>query len=409
LRVANFIARRVSFTSKKSFSAFIVRLAIVATVISVAVIVVALSFVNGFQQTVSGKVFNFWGHLRVQKSLTSSGNLGEEAPFVANHSLAANLKQQPNVQSVTAFSTKSAIVKGKLNIESILLKGLGNDFGLPRQQQLLTSGRWLKKQDSTYSKEIILSTYTAKQLNLKIADSVLVFFFKTDGSRSVRKLAVVGLFKTAIEEYDKNFGICDIDLIARLNNWQPGTIGGYEVHLNNYKIIDSTNKAIYKSLPNNFYSKTINELYPNIFDWLNLQNDIKNYLIGLMLIVALVNLITCLLILVLERTQMVGTLKALGANNWQIQKIFVLQTATIAGIGIVIGTALGLLICFLQEKFGFIQLDETAYYMSRAHAIINWGQIGIVVLGTFIFCLLTLVIPSYLVKKIITIKALQFK
>lgn len=408
MNVAKFIAQRVSLQKRKAFSSFIVRLSIAATAISVAVMIVALSFVNGFQQTISSKVFGFWGHIRVLQDVENKENLAEEYPIIADKEVEKLLRNQAGVKLVEPYATKSAIVKGGANIESILLKGLAMNFDQSRLQMFLREGRWMSKSDSSYSKEINLSTYTANQLEIKIGDSIVVYFFRTDGSRTARKLIVVGLFKTSLEEYDRNFGLCDIDLIRRLNNWEPNQIGGYEVVLNDYKKTETTSAALYKDLPQTWYSKSVKEIYPGIFDWLNLQTSIKNYLLGLMLIVAVVNLITCLIVLVLERTPMIGTLKALGADNWAIQKVFLYQTSFIALTGIVLGIILGLGICFLQEKTGFIKLNEDAYYMTRAHAIVVWWQVLLVVVVTFTLALLTLIIPSLLVKKISIVKALRF-
>ncbi len=408
LNIAKFIAQRVSVLQGKSFSSFIVRLSIGATSISVAVMIVALSFVNGFQKTISDKVFNFWGHIRVLQDVENKENLAEEYPIIANDTVVKLILEQPNVRLAEPYATKSAIVTSSKSNESILLKGLPLNFDSSRMQSFLKEGRWMGKSDSAYGKEINLSTYTANLLELQVGDSMVVYFFRPDGSRTARKLMLAGLYKTSLEEYDRNFGLCDIDLIRRLNNWAPNQIGGYEVHLKNYMNTDLANEALYKSLPQQWYSKSIKEVYPGVFDWLNLQSSIKNYLIGLMLIVAIVNLITCLIVLVSERTPMIGTLKSLGANNWAIQKVFLYQTSFIALAGILLGTALGLGICFLQEKTGFIQLKEDAYYMTRAHAIVVWWQILLIMLGTFVISMITLLIPSLLIKRVSVLKALRF-
>jgi lipoprotein-releasing system permease protein len=269
--------------------------------------------------------------------------------------------------------------------------------------------------DSAYSSEIVLSEYTSKQLNLKLNDTFLVTFINggdlADAKLRQRKCILVGIYKTSIEEYDKLFGVCDINLIRRLNNWNANQIGGYEIFLKDYKKTDAINKVIYdvSVLPQTWYSKTIKETFPNIFDWLDLQEQNKNVLLIIMVIIAAVNLITCLLILVLERTKMTGILKAIGTSDWNLQQIFLFNTSFIAATGVLIGAVLGVGICWLQERTGFIKLDEEAYYISRAHADVVWWQVLLVCAGTLLICFATLIIPSLLIKKIKPVTAIQFR
>ena len=412
MRVASFIANRIAFNRQRSFSRFIIRLSIVATIISVAVMIVTLAFTNGFQETVSQKVFSFWGHIRVQNKQPLKSSIAEEEQIEKNDTIARAIRQNPEVLSIHPFATKYAILKTREEMEGVLVKGLDSTYDFDHFHRFMKQGRWLHFTDTTYSREIIISDYIANELQLKLNDKIIIYFIRPDGTLRPDKLSIVGIYKTGIEEYDNTYAIADLKLIQRLNGWKPNEIGGYEIFLKDYHKMDKVADELYYNIdkfPSTWDTQTIRYLYPSIFDWLSMQDVTRNVLISFMIVVAVINLITCLIILVLERIRMVGVLKALGARNWTVQKIFLQHSTLITIVGIVVGTAVGLGICWLQTTTGFIKLNEEAYYMSEAAVKIIWWQVALIGAGTLLICFLVLMIPSIIVRRVRPVKAIQFR
>ena len=370
-----------------------------------------LAFVNGFQEAVSQKIFSFWGHLRVQHYEQYKAAIAEESPILKNDTIVSELYKIEGVRQVQSFATKYAILKTPESIEGVLFKGVGKEYDFSSMQQFLTAGRWVKFNDSSYIREIVISEYTAKQLQLKINDRVLIYFFKGEDQKPrPDKLTIVGLYKTNMEEYDKLYAIGDLTLVQRLNGWNAGEIGGYEIFLDDYHSMDKVNNEIFESLPAEWGSKTIRDIYPNIFDWLQLQDVNRDVVLGVMIIIAIINLITCLIIMVLERTRMIGVLKAVGATDWTVQKIFTMQGVIITAVGIFLGLIIGLGICVLQQKTGFLTFwDENAYYMLVVPVKIIWWEVLLVVVGTLMVCTFTLLIPSLVSRRIQPARAVQFR
>ena len=410
LNISGFIAKRIAFNQQRSFSRFVIRLSVTATIISVMVMIITLAFAEGFQNTISEKVFSFWGHIRIHNYETSRISIAEETPIPRNDSVTRLITTTPEIRTIQAYATKNAILKTSENIEGALFKGVEANYDFRNLDKFLVSGRWIDFSDSSYSNEINLSEAMAKTLNLKVGDNLLIYFIQSGGaSPRPRKLTIAGIFKTGIEEYDKLIALGDLRLIQRLNNWTANEVGGYEVFLNDYNDMDRISEDIMYKIPMEFRSSTIREIFPNIFDWLYLQNKTIAIVLIIMVIIATLNLITCLLILVLERTRMVGILKALGARNFTIQKIFLLHGSIISITGLLGGNILGLLVCWLQDKFGFIKLPEESYYISQAAVDIVWWQILLVNIFTFLICFLVLLIPTLVVKRIQPVRAIQFR
>lgn len=409
MNIAAFIARRIAFNQQKSFSRFVIRLSIGATVISVTVMILTLTFASGFQKTISQKVFSFWGHIRIQSYYSARVAIAEETPIHRSDSVTNLKKLYPAIKTVQAFATKNAILKTAETIEGVLFKGVEKDYDFSNLEQFKVKGRWLHFTDSGYSNEIVLSAYTANLLKLNVNDQVLIYFIQPGAPPRPRKLTVSGIFKTGIEEYDKLIAIGDLKLIQRLNDWDPSQIGGYEIFLHDYNRMDEVSEAIVQDIPIGLQSNTIKYIYPSIFDWLALQNKTILIVLAIMIGIAILNLITCLLILVLERTRMIGLLKALGARNHTVRSVFLYHGVIITFFGLLLGNICGLFIAWLQNQTGFIKLPEDAYYISQAAVDIVWWQIAAVNIGTFVICFLVLLIPTIIIKRVQPIKAIQFR
>lgn len=409
MNVPAFIAQRIAFNRQRSFSRFIIRLATAATALSVAAMIITLAFVNGFQRTISEKVFSFWGHIRVQQFESYKALVAEEAPLLQNDTVVQLLKATPGVKQIQAFATKSAVIDKNREIEGVLFKGVDSSYSFDNLNPFLKSGHWPDFSDSLYSRQIVVSQTTASQLNIKVNDTVRVYFISPEsGKSSWRQLQVSGIYKTGIEEYDNLFALGDIRLLRRINRWNNNEIGAYELFLNNYKQMDSISNELYDKLPEAWISRTIEEVYPNIFDWLKIQDVNRDVIFIVMSVVAIINLITCLLILVLERTRMVGILKALGMPNWGIQSVFLYHTSIISGAGIITGLVAGVGICLLQQYTGFIKLDESAYSVAVAPVQIIWWQVIAVCAGTLVVCIASLLLPTLFIKSIRPVKAIRF-
>jgi lipoprotein-releasing system permease protein len=410
LNISGFIARRIAFNEQKSFSRFVIRLSITATVISVMVMIVTLAFAGGFQKTISEKVFSFWGHIRIHNFEAQRVSIAEETPITRNDSITNLIKTFPGVKSIQAYATKNAILKTSENIEGVLFKGVESNYNFRNIDKFLVKGKWISFSDTAYSNQINLSESMANELKLDVGDQLLIFFIQSGGaSPRPRKLTIAGIYKTGIEEYDKLIAIGDLKLIQRLNSWSADEVGGYEIFLKDYEQMDRISEEIMYRLPIELKSSTIREIFPNIFDWLYLQDKTIAIVLIIMVVIATLNLVTCLLILVLERTRMVGVLKALGAQNIAIQKIFLYHGALISAGGLIGGNILAFLICWLQQKYGFITLPEDAYYISKAAVDLVWWQVLLVNILTFVVCFLVLMIPTLIVKRIQPVRAIQFR
>lgn len=390
------IAKKISFHQKKSYTSIVVKLSIIATAISVAAMILTLSLVNGFQHSITNKVFSFWGHIRIE-SVNGS-------PLPQNDSVMNALMKSSHEQitSIIPFISQSTVISFKQEIEGVIANGVNPEIPVP----FLVKGKSLTPSKDSLVKEIIISDGLAKKLNIPLNEFVKLYFLNgTDVQQ--RKFKVVGFYHSGMQDYDQQYIIIDIKSLQQLKNDYSG-IDGYKVTLINAENIDAQKELIQSQLPDNWVSTTIPNYYPQIFDWIGVQTINRNVAISIMLMIAVVNLITCLFILMLERVPMIGTLTALGASNGFIRQVFVYQASIICWSGILLGSFLGIGLSLLQQYFGWIQLDETAYFIKILPIKIIPIQILVILIGTAFISYISFLLPTLWIKKISPAAAIKF-
>lgn len=388
------IAKRISFQKQKNYTRFIVRLSIAATAISVAAILLTLSIVNGFQQAVSNKVYAFWGQIRIG---SVSGT-----PLAINKNVEAELYSIKAIESVTPFLNQSTVLSYTQDIEGVVARGIPANRATP----FIIKGRAVQSTNDSLSNEVVVSDQLANRLNITL-NAIVRLYFLNAGDVQQRKLKVVGIYHSGIDDYDKQFILVDIKLLQQLSN-NFNRIEGYSIQLKKGAIIEQVNNQVQHKMPTNWVATTIQNFYPQIFDWIGVQTVNRNVTISILLIIAIVNLLTCLFILMLERVSMIGTLTALGATQSFIRQIFLFQASFICWMGIGIGTFIGIGLSLLQQHFGWIQMDESAYFIKTLPIAIDGLQIAYVILGTAFIGYISFLIPTLWIKKIAPAKAIKF-
>ncbi len=401
-----FIAKRISLQAERTFSKLIVRIAIVGIMLGLGVMILSLAIVKGFKSEIREKVRGFNGDIQfIKYDLNSSY---ENSPFILNDQNLKQAQKYKGVEHVVPFATKPGIIKANDEVEGVVLKGVDKNYDWNYFKNILVSGKTINFKDSTQAaKEIIISDFLAKRMNLKVGDDFLMYFIQE--SLRKRKFEIVGIYNTGVEEVDKTYVIGDLSLIRKLNNWSKNEVGGYEVRIDDFSRVDIFSYQLANFLPPQIKAISVKENYPVIFDWLSLLDVNAQIILALMLIVAVINMISALLIMILERTNMIGMLKALGQNNWGIRKIFLYNASYLVGLGMILGNLFGLGLGFFQQKTHYFKLDEASYYMKFVPIQFSLLDVFLINLGTLFVCLLILLIPSMLVSKISPIKAISFK
>jgi lipoprotein-releasing system permease protein len=400
-----FLAKKIRKTKGKTFSSSVINIGITSIAIGVAAIILSFSILMGFKNTIKEKLFSMSAHLQVSK-ITLNQSF-EEAPFKNNKESRALLHKNENIASINAIALKSALLKSEEEISGVLLKGVDENYDWSKFNSNIISGRTIKVNSSSYAKEILLSSTLQKLLNVKLNDDILIYFIQ-DPPRA-RKVKIVGLYETGIEDIDKAYALVDLNLIRRINGWADNEIGHYEVFLNDFELLNSTTHALYDDLPQDQQIHKITQLLPQFFDWFSLLDQNILIVLVLIIIVASFNMISVLLIMIMERTPMIGLLISLGSPNGLIQKIFISNALIIISKGLLIGNFIAITLCFVQDKFKLIPLDAENYYMSYVPISWHWPTFLWVNIATIILVGLIVILPTLSVLKISPVKALKYK
>lgn len=401
-----FIAKRITFNSKRTFSKLIVRIAILGIMLGLAVMILSVAIVKGFKTEIREKVRGFSGDIQISKLNLNSSY--ENTPFSMSDEDRSKISTTEGIAFIQPFATKPGIINAGDQAEGVVLKGLDKSYNIQYFEDILVDGKFIDFSDPTKSKsQILISKFIADRLNLKVGDDFLMYFI--ENSLRKRKFEIVGIYNLGVEEVDEVFVIGDINLIRSLNNWSADQVGGYELRVDNFEELDQIEARVYDNLGVDLKSYSIKQYYPAIFEWLSLLDVNTQVVLILMIAVAVINMISALLIMILERTNMIGILKALGSSNWEIRKIFLYNASYLIGIGLLSGNVLGIGLGLFQLNTHFFTLDQASYYMSFVPVQLDVQDILLLNAGTLVISLLVLLIPSLLVSRISPLKAIRFK
>lgn len=367
--------------------------------------IISMAIVTGFQKEITDKVVNFGADIIITEY--SNLNAIEPQPVSKKQDFYPSLTERDGIRHMQVFATKAGIIKTDEEIEGVVVKGVGNDFDWSFFKQHLVAGEAFETTDESRSKNILISEVISKKLKLNVGDRMQVFFIQGEKQRA-RIFDVTGIYKTGMSEYDERYVITDITHIQRLNGWDKNQVAGFEVFVDDFSRLDELDDVVYHSIGTDLFSATVKELHPQIFDWLDLQDTNVRVIIILMLLVAGFNMISALLIMIIERVYMIGTLKSLGMDDGKIRNIFIYQALYLTGVGLFWGNLVGIALCLVQHQFGIITLDEASYYVKVVPINLQLTHILLLNLGTLFFCFLMLLLPSMVVSRIQPLKAIRF-
>lgn len=403
-RIANQMTAQADASGR--ISRPIVRVAVIGIAVGVAVMLLSLGVMNGFQKEVRQKVVGFGSHIQIMgfdlNESMEADSMSRVQPSVDD------VKKIPGVRHVQVFATKAGLVKAGDQLSGVVLKGIDRDFDWSFFRQNLKAGEVLQLSRDSASTDVLISKYLADRLQLELHQKFRMYFLRENETRA-RAFRVKGIYETGLTDgFDDRFVLCDIRQIQQLNNWNSDAVAGFEVLVDDFDALDKTTETVRNTIDINLNAESIRELTPQIFSWLDVLDVNALIIISLMLFVSMINMISALLILILDRTNMIGILKAFGANDRQVMRIFLLHASRLILIGMLVGNVLGLGLCALQYYTGLAKLPVDSYYLESVPIqVITW-QVLALNLATFILCQLALVLPALIVSRISPVKAIRF-
>lgn len=405
-----FVAKRIIAGKeyKSSISSPIIKIAITAIALGLIIMMISVATGAGLQEKIRDKMSGFKGHIQITNYDNNYSDVSV-VPVSTNQSFYPKFTDIDGIKNVQVFANKTGLIRTKTDFEGIVFKGVSTDYDWSFFDEYLLEGR-VPNFDQRRTRDVLLSKLLVDRLQLKLNDTVRVSFFKTDIKKppSTYKLVITGIYNTGFAEFDKNIMIGDIREVRRLNKWEKDQVGGFEVILDDFDDLIEKQNQIYSATGSTLDARSITSNYPAIFEWIELFDNNIWFIIAIMILVAGINMITALLVLILERVPMIGILKALGSSNWSIRKVFLYNAAYLILKGLLWGNIIGLAILFLQHQFGFITLDPENYYVSEVPVYINVFSMVLLNVGTLILCFLMLIVPSIIITKIQPSKSIKF-
>jgi lipoprotein-releasing system permease protein len=410
LNLEYFIAKRLITAKdyKSSISAPIIKIAISAIAIGMVMMIVSVATGIGLQQKIREKISAFNGHIIIS-NYDNNQSAVTLVPISKKQDFYPKFNSVEGIDHIQAIASKAGIIRTENAFEGIVFKGVGGDYKWDNIKEYLIAGK-LPDYSKNINEDVVLSQFLCDRLRLKVGDSFNTFFMKEGQSKlpNIRRFKIVGIFNSGFQEFDATYVLGDVRHIQRINKWKEDQVGAFEVFVDDFDNIKSVGEDVYQQTSSTLDTKTIIEKYSYIFEWLQLFDFNIIVILIVMILVATINMVVALLVLILERTQMIGILKALGANNWSIRKIFLYNASYLILRGLFWGNGIGIAILLIQKYFGVIKLNPENYYVDQAPVYLNWGYIALLNGLTISVCFLVLLIPSYIITKISPVKAIRF-